>query len=109
MVRHKGRRDVPPLITIRSFSASASVVGLLYGPLHLHTVDLEGLEIRVPPGGFRDQGLAVPKPGEKKRAKTSHRSPIIVDTIRSKAARLEIATDRSDQAAARLRDPRSGR
>jgi hypothetical protein len=115
VVRHKGRRDVPPLITIKSFSASAGLVGLLFGPLHLHTVDLEGLEIHVPPGGLKgqdlgpsngaDDGPAKPDAGATKpdgapakpdaapvRTKQP-RSPIVIDSIRSKAARLEIATD----------------
>src|SRR5690242_14273098 len=61
VIRHKGRRDVPPLITIKSFSASAGLVGLLWGPLHLHTVDLEGLQIHVPPGGLKSQGMGLPK------------------------------------------------
>jgi hypothetical protein len=117
LIRHKGRRDVPPLITIKSFSASAGLVGLLFGPLHLHTVDLQGLEIRVPPGGLRKQGLGLAKPGgstadgqkpdDKKagekptgepkpeggKPRQEPRSPIVIDEIRSKAARLEIATD----------------
>ena len=106
VIRHKGRRDVPPLITIKSFSASAGLVGLLWGPLHLHTVDLEGLQIHVPPGGLKGQGMGLPKrdqadaatggpdPAKVEKAKERRdRSPIVIDAIRSKAARLEIATD----------------
>jgi hypothetical protein len=105
VVRHKGRRDVPPLITIKSFSASAGLVGLIWGPLHLHTNDLDGLEIHVPPGGLKGQGMGLPKDdgaggGDKgeatsiqKARERRQRSPIVIDTIRSRAARLEIATD----------------
>jgi hypothetical protein len=121
VVRYKGRRDVAPLIKITSFSASATIPGLLSDRLHLKTIDLEGLEIRVPPGGLRSAGLAVPqadagggqrddgpdtspppkatpapptptKPTATKPA-TSGRSPIRIDTIRSRAARLQIDTD----------------
>jgi hypothetical protein len=49
VVRYKGRRDVPPLISIRSFSAAASLVGLMGKPLHLKSVELEGLEVYIPP------------------------------------------------------------
>ena len=103
VVRYKGRRDVAPLITVKSFSASATIPGLIFKKLHLKTIDLEGLEIHVPPGGLRGAGLAVPKEGETKAPKPgndpgddkarqplSERSPILIDTIRSRAARLQI-------------------
>jgi len=48
VVRYKGRRDVAPLIQVKTFSASASLPGLMFKQLHLKTIDLEGLEIRVP-------------------------------------------------------------
>jgi hypothetical protein len=111
VVRYKGRRDVAPLITIKSFAASASIPGLMFKTLHLKTVDLEGLEIRVPPGGLHD--AALPKAsgandpqdakgpknpkgstdGGPRRPPASHRSPIVIDTIRSRQARLQIDTD----------------
>ena len=52
VLRHKGRTDVPPLITIRSFSAEANVLGLIGRPLRLARVHLDGLEVNVPPGGM---------------------------------------------------------
>src|SRR5687767_1186059 len=51
-LRHNARTDVPPLITIDRFDASAGVMGLTRKPLHLGTVRLEGLDIQVPPGGL---------------------------------------------------------
>ena len=66
VVRYKGRRDVAPLITVKAFSASASIPGLIFERLHLKTIDLEGLEIRVPPGGMRTAGLSLFKDGEAK-------------------------------------------
>jgi hypothetical protein len=107
VIRHKGRRDVPPLITIKSFTASASLPGLMFKPLRLKTVELEGLEIRIPPGGLRGAGLSMPKAGEAKAASPvaapasagrerplpDSKSPILIDTIRSRAARLEIESD----------------
>ena len=103
VVRYKGHRDVPPLITIKSFSASAGLAGLMFKPLRLHTIDLEGLEIRVPPGGLKGQGLS--PVGDAKddtnkdrtvagaKPPPAGKSPIVIDEIRSRAARLEIATD----------------
>ena len=101
VVRYKGREDLPPLVSVRSFSASASVVGLIFEPLHLKTVDVEGLEIRVPPGGLRGHELGAGAPkiavdGKSGRAKvpaSARTSPIIIDAIRSRAARLQIDTD----------------
>jgi hypothetical protein len=49
VVRHHGRTDVPPLIQIREFSATASFTGLLSKPLHIHVVHLKGLIIQFPP------------------------------------------------------------
>jgi hypothetical protein len=48
-IRHKGRRDVPPLISIEKFSVEGSVFSLLRR--HVSTVTLEGLDIQIPPGG----------------------------------------------------------
>ncbi len=53
-LRYNGRTDVEPLIAIESFSASAGLWALTAAPpLRLQTVELEGLDIRIPPGGLR--------------------------------------------------------
>jgi hypothetical protein len=113
VVRYKGRRDVPPLLTVKAFSASASVPGLMFKRLHLKTIDLEGLEIRVPPGGLRGTGVNLPPGGQAapaaakdsgrpgnpppdgkpRRPLEATKSPILIDAIRARDARLEIATD----------------
>jgi hypothetical protein len=46
-LRHQGRTDIPPLITIRAFTISSSVRELW--ARHIDRVHLEGLEIMVPP------------------------------------------------------------
>src|SRR6188508_1964412 len=51
VLRHKHRTDVPPLVTIASFSGEAGLIGLLSNPLRVSSIRLEGLEINVPPGG----------------------------------------------------------
>src|SRR6187402_3806591 len=51
-LRHKHRTDVPPLVTIASFSGEAGLVGLLSDPVTVSNIRLEGLEINVPPGGL---------------------------------------------------------
>src|SRR5260221_9413132 len=47
VIRHKGRRDVPPLISVEHFAADASVANLYRK--HLSTVRLDGLDIEIPP------------------------------------------------------------
>lgn len=52
-IRHKGRHDVPPLISIRSFAVVGNLPSVLRR--HVSTVTLEGLQIQIPP---RDHGDA---------------------------------------------------
>lgn len=88
VLRHKHRTDVPPLITISSFSAEASLLGLLWHPLHLSRVDLEGLEINVPPGGMH-----VGKGNDKDDDSPTNRSdasPILIADVVSQHAVLRI-------------------
>ena len=96
-LRHNGRTDVAPLIKIRSFSASAGLFGLVGSPLHLGTVELDGLEISLPLGRLRDGarpadtaagrgdsqgGGSLPEPARRSRP--------IVDKIVAREARIEI-------------------
>jgi hypothetical protein len=78
--RHKGRVDIPPLIRIESFAASAGLWGIFSSPVRLKSVELEGLHISIPPGGAGSPDM----PG----ASTSSRP--IVDEIVSRSATLEI-------------------
>ena len=89
ILRHEGRTDVPPLIAIESFEASAGVTGLVAKPLHLRHVQLQGLQIRVPPRGPRR-----PTSDEAHIPHEDRPSPILIDRIVSRAARLEIASGR---------------
>ena len=53
-LRHNGRTDVEPLISIESFSAATGLWALSAAPpLRLDTVELVGLDIRMPPGGLK--------------------------------------------------------
>jgi hypothetical protein len=53
-LRHNGRTDVDPLIAIDSFSASAGFWALASeSRLRLQTVELDGLDITIPPGGLK--------------------------------------------------------
>jgi hypothetical protein len=48
-IRHRGRTDVPPLIEIKSFSADATLLGLIAKPMRLRTVHVSGMKINIPP------------------------------------------------------------
>ena len=89
-LRHNGRRDVPPLIKIDSYSASAGLAGLLTSPLSLRTVELDRMEITIPPGGVKDDSPPARETAANKRSR------LVIDRIVSREARLEIVPrDRS--------------
>lgn len=95
VLRHKGRVDVAPLITIQSYSASAGLWGLIRSPLHLRRVELDRLEISIPPGGVRhalsdssaEQDTSVTGDGAPGQSKASK---LVIDQIVSRTARLDL-------------------
>lgn len=104
-LRHNGRTDVPPLITVDRFDASAGIRGLVTRPIHLRDVTVEGLNIQIPPGGL--DGDAAADDDEPRRPKdvpppvvappVAPRASIQIDTIRARRARLEIASRRQNR------------
>lgn len=48
-LHHRGRADVPPLISMKKFTAHLYPWDLLRRPVRVRSVIIEGLEIRVPP------------------------------------------------------------
>jgi hypothetical protein len=50
VIRHKGRTDVPPLITIDAFEIRGSLRDLMQHPRHVSEVRLRGLNVNIPPG-----------------------------------------------------------
>ena len=86
VLRHKHRPDVPPLVTIASFSGEAGLVGLLGDPVRVSNIHLEGLEINVPPGGM---SLDDDEP-DGADDNDSGKSPLIVRNLRSERAVLRI-------------------
>jgi hypothetical protein len=96
VLRHKGRTDVAPLIKIESYSASAGLWGLMHSPLHLKSVELDRLEISIPPGGVHgdvaDPSLEEggPVTQQQETRDEPHASKLVIDQIISKTARLDI-------------------
>ena len=95
-LRHNGRKDVSPLVRVGSFSASAGLAGLFRSPLRLRTVELDRMEISIPPGGVGDgprtpdsaTGSHTVTPGAPRHA--SDRSRLVIEQLISREARLEI-------------------
>jgi hypothetical protein len=80
ILRHHGRTDVPPLISIETFSAEGKWSGLLGKPWHLSKVHLRGLSIHIPPREKRN-----PTKGPRERD-----IPILVDELISEDANLQL-------------------
>jgi AsmA-like protein len=87
VVRYKGRRDVPPLITVRDMSAEGSVMALLLRK-HVSTVTLQGLDIQIPPRDNDEEGLAGPLKGK---------SGYVIDELVTSDARLTIIPREADK------------
>jgi len=62
-IHHKGRRDVPPLISAEKFTVDADLVGLWRR--HVSHVRLDGLKIQVPPGERHDEEAEKAEDAEK--------------------------------------------
>jgi AsmA-like C-terminal region len=81
-VYHRGRRDVPPLISIQLFSVSGGFIQLLRG--HVGHVTVEGLDIMIPP---RDQQKGRGSPDN---AAGPAIGSMVVDQLESLDARVTI-------------------
>lgn len=54
-LRHKGRRDVPPLIVVASFDVSTGLRHLFQTPRRIDFVEVEGLQFNIPPRYSQDE------------------------------------------------------
>jgi hypothetical protein len=93
-VRWGGRTDVAPLVRLGEFSASAGLFGLLGTPVRLKTVQLDRLEIKIPPGGVKVTGDAAREEGPREATAppAAGKSSLVIDEIIAHAAELHIAS-----------------
>jgi hypothetical protein len=95
VLRHRGRTDIPPLIAVDSFAASAGWIGMLNRPRRVDRIELYGLRLHIPsrkPGeSLVPDSLESDEPKERPPSSTRRKSPVIVDRIHAVDARLEIA------------------
>jgi AsmA-like C-terminal region len=89
-VRWEGRSDVPPLVRLENISASAGLFGLLGDPVRLKTVELDRLEIYIPPGGVKVTDGS--KPATEAPSTSDGNPRLLIDEIVAHAAQLQIAS-----------------
>src|SRR5437660_2123538 len=64
LLRHRGRRDIPPVFAIQKFSFQIDI-GTLFDPsIVIPRVSLEGMEITIPPPGQRPAIRGSSRPDE---------------------------------------------
>ena len=85
-IRHRGRTDVPPLVTIKAFTMRTSLLSAWRR--HVEHVRLEGLEIQIPPDD--DQGDDVPRPSATSGSHLFKGPQVVVDHLVADEARLVI-------------------
>jgi hypothetical protein len=102
VVRHHGREDVPPLVSIDTFEAAVPWSGFFERPPRLAAVSVDGLRITTPPkgnGGGRDREsggcqsrgeVAEPSGGREP-------SPFLIDKLVSRRASLTLLPSRPDK------------
>jgi hypothetical protein len=81
VIRHKGRTDVPPIITIAEFEIRGSLRDLMQHPRHVAEVRLRGLQVKIPPGDDDDDDDAqkVEKSQAETPARTRDLQRVIID------------------------------
>jgi AsmA-like C-terminal region len=95
VIRHRGRTDVPPLVSIDRFSADAPIWGFVGKRRRAHSLRMEGLRIFVPPRGgegTRAKTPDRPEPAKVPREQSRAMPELLVDEVHAENAVLEIGT-----------------
>jgi uncharacterized protein involved in outer membrane biogenesis len=80
VIRHKGRTDVPPLISIEAFEIHGSLSELMQQPRHVSEVRLTGLQVKIAPGDDDDADeKKIEKSPAEARAQTQKLQRVIID------------------------------
>lgn len=117
VIRLRGRRDVPPLIEIGTFTVHGGMLDLVRRPRRFRQVTLDQLVVNIPPGGFKRAGERVgpapretaaggaapatpppaPSAGELGTDGPKKVSPIIIAFLQADGALLRIIPRRADK------------
>ena len=94
VIRHRGRKDVPPLVTVDAFRIEGGISGLLSRPRRFRSVDVKGLKINIPPGGIDVKESPAPSAERPASAEATagkpSQSPFIVERLVADDAELRI-------------------
>ena len=93
IIRHKGRTDVPPLVSVASFELDGGLFGLFSRPRRFRTVSLTGLKINIPPGFNKDGNDN--SAAQQETADVDGPAAIVVDTLRATDAALTLIPKRA--------------
>jgi hypothetical protein len=85
-IRHRALTDLPPLVTIRHFSGAASWRGIFFS--QLDAVNIDGLEVTIPPRRRRDMPALAPSTTSD--GEEGDRSRFAIATLTATNARLSI-------------------
>jgi len=97
VIRHRGRRDVPPLISVQHFAADSSVMDLYRR--HLTRVSLRGLDIEIPPDRNKDadRGKGIATTGTDNNDTRATVRTFVIDELQSDEGRLAIIPHDADK------------
>jgi hypothetical protein len=95
--RHKGRTDVPPLITIKKFAVEGSLTGFLRTPAHVTAIRLDGLQIQVPRRKDNQPKENDDNKGSQNASLPKDRYPVVVDEIAVNDSQLQILPKTEDK------------
>ena len=79
VIRHKGRTDVPPLITIDEFEIRGSLRDLMQQPRRVAEVRLRGLQVKIPPGDGDEGPDRQEKTAAQNQADIRHLQRVIIE------------------------------
>jgi hypothetical protein len=94
VVPNRGDPSLPPLIAVKHLALQAPLVGLLASPVHIHALQLDGLQIRVgrkraPPEAGASSGSPTDSaPAHKPRH--THLANFVIDKVEANGAKLYI-------------------
>jgi hypothetical protein len=94
-IRHRGRRDVPPLISIKRFSAEGDVFSLLRR--HITRITVDELDIEIPPDRNRDPLSDRDSPASEPRDSADMARAFVIDELLAKDARFVIIPRDADK------------
>lgn len=96
IIRHKGRRDVPPLIVVKDFTLDGGLIGLASRPRRFRTVSVAGLQINIPPGFKKDADSNQPVSQSTPPTDDQDDGPaaIVVDSLTAEDAALTLIPKR---------------